>query len=578
MGVILKIFFILLLLIYHTIYANSTITISHSQQSFKEFQVERYEDNTSKLSFEDIRNVKNFTLISNRINEGYSSSYFWFKFKIKNDTNISMPYIIYFSENLVHELDCYEVSADNSVRKYQQGVGYYIKGQPNKLDNPKFNIVLDKNETKTIYIRMYSKYPNFGAFYLFDKDGFNSYSHLYDSIYSAYFGGMLALLLYNLFLLIFSRDIAYLYYILLVSSYLLWQLSLNNFPPFQTFYSVDAYYLAGTPVNFMIIFIIIFIRKLLSTKEYFPLLDKVILSLVYISILLAIASLFLLYKITPYINILATVTFPFLLYIGFKSYINNNKIAIFFIVAQILFLISSTIFSLMLEGHLAYNIYTRHSIAVGSSIELLLFSLTLAYSIRLLQNEKIDIINGVNIELEERVKERTKDLEESKRVLKELSIKDPMTNLYNRRYLFEVSQKLIAKEIDFSLILLDIDKFKNINDTYGHDVGDKVIVIFANSLLANTREDALVFRIGGEEFLILLHSNIQETLAIAQKIREDVQKITIKLEDEKLLSFTTSGGVTSFQKEDRVIEHTIHRADTGLYQAKNSGRNKIIQI
>ena len=575
---ILKIFFILLLLIYHTIYANSTITISHSQQSFKEFQVERYEDNTSKLSFEDIRNVKNFTLISNRINEGYSSSYFWFKFKIKNDTNISMPYIIYFSENLVHELDCYEVSADNSVRKYQQGVGYYIKGQPNKLDNPKFNIVLDKNETKTIYIRMYSKYPNFGAFYLFDKDGFNSYSHLYDSIYSAYFGGMLALLLYNLFLLIFSRDIAYLYYILLVSSYLLWQLSLNNFPPFQTFYSIDAYYLAGTPVNFMIIFIIIFIRKLLSTKEYFPLLDKVILSLVYISILLAIASLFLLYKITPYINILATVTFPFLLYIGFKSYINNNKIAIFFIVAQILFLISSTIFSLMLEGHLAYNIYTRHSIAVGSSIELLLFSLTLAYSIRLLQNEKIDIINGVNIELEERVKERTKDLEESKRVLKELSIKDPMTNLYNRRYLFEVSQKLIAKEIDFSLILLDIDKFKNINDTYGHDVGDKVIVIFANSLLANTREDALVFRIGGEEFLILLHSNIQETLAIAQKIREDVQKITIKLEDEKLLSFTTSGGVTSFQKEDRVIEHTINRADTGLYQAKNSGRNKIIQI
>ena len=574
----MKIFFILLLLIYHTIYANSTITISHSQQSFKEFQVERYEDNTSKLSFEDIRNVKNFTLISNRINEGYSSSYFWFKFKIKNDTNISMPYIIYFSENLVHELDCYEVSADNSVRKYQQGVGYYIKGQPNKLDNPKFNIVLDKNETKTIYIRMYSKYPNFGAFYLFDKDGFNSYSHLYDSIYSAYFGGMLALLLYNLFLLIFSRDIAYLYYILLVSSYLLWQLSLNNFPPFQTFYSIDAYYLAGTPVNFMIIFIIIFIRKLLSTKEYFPLLDKVILSLVYISILLAIASLFLLYKITPYINILATVTFPFLLYIGFKSYINNNKIAIFFIVAQILFLISSTIFSLMLEGHLAYNIYTRHSIAVGSSIELLLFSLTLAYSIRLLQNEKIDIINGVNIELEERVKERTKDLEESKRVLKELSIKDPMTNLYNRRYLFEVSQKLIAKEIDFSLILLDIDKFKNINDTYGHDVGDKVIVIFANSLLANTREDALVFRIGGEEFLILLHSNIQETLAIAQEIREDVQKITIKLEDEKLLSFTTSGGVTSFQKEDRVIEHTINRADTGLYQAKNSGRNKIIQI
>lgn len=145
----------------------------------------------------------------------------------------------------MHHLDYYIICGDKSIHHYKYGVGYFIDGHPNILNNPKLELEFQKDEQKTIYIKMYSIYPNVGAFYLFDEDGYSRYRSIYDNIYSAYFGGILALLLYNIFLFLFSRNKSYLYYVMLLIGYLLWQLTLNNFHPFKTFYSVEGYYLAG---------------------------------------------------------------------------------------------------------------------------------------------------------------------------------------------------------------------------------------------------------------------------------------------------------------------------------------------
>ena len=255
--------------------------------------------------------------------------------------------------------------------------------------------------------------------------------------------------------------------------------------------------------------------------------------------------------------------------------------ALFFIVAQISFLSMTTLFSLMAEGYLEYTLLNRHAIAVGSFIEIILFSLALAYSIRILQHEKLVIIYQANIELDEKVKERTKELEQSKEQLKELANRDPMTNLYNRRFLYEISNELIRvakrESSPLSIIVFDIDKFKSINDSYGHSVGDEVIKIFAK-LLQQTRECDVAARVGGEEFVLLLpNTDKKGAYEIATQIREEIEKQKVQLESSRSFYFTVSGGVSTFLLgKDKEIDQVLNRADKALYNAKNGGRNKII--
>ncbi len=572
---------LLLFLTLDVLFAYNNLTISKQKSNLFDFEIGIYEDVNNSLSFDEIRSIDKFVPQSNKISRGYSVSTFWLKFDISNNKKKDIDTVIYFTENLAHEVDCYIISSDGRVEKKSQGVGYYIDGEINRLQNPQFNLILKEGETKQIYIRLFSHYPTFSAFYIMEKDGLNSYMLDYNMAYSLYFGAMIALLLYNFFIYIFSRDISYLLYIMLVSSLVLWQLAFNSFPPMDSFSSTNGYYRAGSPISFMIVFLIFFSRSILDTKRLLPRVDKFIVYMGYTALVFAISALIFLYEAYIFINILATFAFPFLLYIGFVSYKMGNKVALFYIVAQSVFLPMSTLFSLMSDGMIGYSFVTRHGMAIGSFIEMILFSLALAYRIRLLKDEKIEIINLSNIELEAKVQERTKELELSKIKLIELANRDPMTNLYNRRYLFEISKVEIEKSKEtkepLSLIMLDIDKFKNINDTYGHAVGDKVIKIFADSMKSQIREDDISFRIGGEEFVILLpNTDTTEAYQLATKIREYIELKEVSVSEDKSFNFTTSGGVDCFGVDDDTIHQSLHRADLALYDAKENGRNKIV--
>ncbi len=173
-------------------------------------------------------------------------------------------------------------------------------------------------------------------------------------------------------------------------------------------------------------------------------------------------------------------------------------------------------------------------------------------------------------------------LEKLNEELKDLSNRDPLTHSYNRRYFSEISNKMLSLSMrngnDLSIIILDIDKFKNINDTYGHSVGDKVIISLANNLEANIRESDVVARFGGEEFVILLNNtNLENSVIIAEKIRKKIEEIEI-IDGENILKFTASFGVAKYDDEldAEKIEHTITRADDALYLAKENGRNQVM--
>jgi diguanylate cyclase (GGDEF)-like protein/PAS domain S-box-containing protein len=166
--------------------------------------------------------------------------------------------------------------------------------------------------------------------------------------------------------------------------------------------------------------------------------------------------------------------------------------------------------------------------------------------------------------------------------LKKLASKDSLTGLYNRRYFTDMSSKILELARrnlhNTSIVMLDIDRFKNINDIYGHQVGDEVIVLISNLLKKNTRSSDINCRFGGEEFIILLpKTNILGALAIAEDLRALIEDSEIKLQNSEVVKFTSSFGVSEINlNSDKSIEDSIKRADKALYRAKNSGRNRVI--
>lgn len=178
-------------------------------------------------------------------------------------------------------------------------------------------------------------------------------------------------------------------------------------------------------------------------------------------------------------------------------------------------------------------------------------------------------LKEANQSLEEKVKERTASLEL-------LANTDPLTQVYNRRMLLEklsveFDQKASAQR-SLSILMLDIDNFKQINDTLGHYEGDKVIIAFANTLQQNCRAFDFVGRYGGEEFLMVLpDTNTDAATAVAERIMKSLNES----KDENITSFSCSIGCASFKTSDTLTE-LIKRADSLMYQAKAQGKNRVI--
>ncbi|WP_432661948.1 GGDEF domain-containing protein [Wukongibacter baidiensis] len=161
------------------------------------------------------------------------------------------------------------------------------------------------------------------------------------------------------------------------------------------------------------------------------------------------------------------------------------------------------------------------------------------------------------------------------KTLEELALKDSMTNLFNHKTICDsLIQEIKRSKRNLqpvSILMTDIDHFKNINDTYGHQVGDQVIIKISKLLTEICRETDYVGRYGGEEFLIVLtNTNKDDAMKFSERLRSEVEKMDFGLSSR----VTISGGVRTYEKES--AEEMIKLADGALYQAKEKGRNRIV--
>lgn len=172
------------------------------------------------------------------------------------------------------------------------------------------------------------------------------------------------------------------------------------------------------------------------------------------------------------------------------------------------------------------------------------------------------------------------ELYELKEAFREMAIHDSLTDLFNRRYFVEVSQKEFSrakrKNVPFSLISLDIDDFKKVNDTYGHPVGDQVLKAVSANINRFVREQDTLARVGGEEFNILLpETSIEQTREVAERIRLQQESTAISGDWGEDIYVTVSIGVAALHHQIESFDDVLKLADRALYKAKELGRNKV---
>ncbi|KFN50657.1 GGDEF domain-containing protein [Arenimonas composti] len=188
------------------------------------------------------------------------------------------------------------------------------------------------------------------------------------------------------------------------------------------------------------------------------------------------------------------------------------------------------------------------------------------------QNEEL---RRINTELENIVAARTRELVEKNRELEVLSITDRLTGLYNRRKLDAILDEELKLNrrygSDFALVMVDLDHFKQINDTHGHAVGDAVLVAFANLLRERTREVDVVARYGGEEFVVICRHPHEGTCeGLAQKLRKAIRECDFP----HVGHLTASFGVAALRPGEDAAS-LFARADGALYRAKRGGRDRV---
>ncbi len=209
----------------------------------------------------------------------------------------------------------------------------------------------------------------------------------------------------------------------------------------------------------------------------------------------------------------------------------------------------------------------------------IIFMIIITFTVHSIYIKEFNIMK-LNKTLESKVHLRTKELRVANKKLLEISTTDYLTNLSNRRYFFEIGAKTFylskREKSDLSIICIDIDFFKKINDTYGHNTGDEVLKFIADKMNKFIRKSDILARMGGEEFSILLNNtNKENAYLLAEKLRKNIQKSSYKNKEVEI-EVTISLGISQLIQEDEDLDSIISRADKALYIAKQSNRNRTV--
>lgn len=439
------------------------------------------------------------------------------------------------------------------------------------------------------------------------------------TLVSLFFGGILVIVLYNLSLLVFTRDGSYFFYVLYLLSAVFYVLSITGFgqlylwpeiPELSArFYGLSAALCFFTPMLFAL--------RFLGVRRYGGWVWWVSITL---TLYWGAAVLVLLLVPTLgrylFMESVALLHCGLTMAVTLNLWARGNPSARLFSIAWSALLIFTVVNLLALNGVLPLNAWTLNGQLIGMFTEFVLLSMALAERINIERNRRIaaqqlaletseslaaeralhlqakqealDLQLQANEVLEARVYERTRALEEARQGLEtanaellRLSATDALTQLANRRRFDGVLDEEIRRArrsgSPLAVLLADIDHFKRINDSYGHPFGDECLRQVAAVLMAHCqRAGDLAARYGGEEFVVLLPASDQrQAVVLAERIRQDIERLQLRHGDLPV-ALTISLGVATLGSTCASAEALLAAADAALYAAKHAGRNRVV--
>jgi diguanylate cyclase (GGDEF)-like protein len=523
-------------------------------------------------------------------NHGFSDGSFWLKVQVPPEP---ANRVLEISYPLLDEVSVHWVLGGEVIQSHHTGDTLPFSSRPIYHRNFVF-LVPSNTEPVTAFVRVQTLGSVQIPVEVTPSAAFLANEQLSYGWQTVFLGIIIAMALYNLFLFAIVRHATYLWYVLTVVTTGLVQLNFHGLlfqwlwpdaPGINRYFTVPA-------ISLALFFAVMFTLRFLNVRLYS------LASYRFLQFLLAGAVFSFLYGIfgsyqagIVLVSVLAAVATPAAWLIGVQVWRKGQILGGFYVLAWTPLLIGHLILALSKLGVMPRSFLTEFVPQLGVALEVILLSFAMAYRINLerrrrheAQEQALAIQQQANQTLEMRVHERTEELERANERLRSISLTDGLTQVANRRRfdqkLEEEWKRAQRHGHPLSLLLLDIDHFKKVNDELGHLVGDDCLSEVAALCAAEVqRSEDLLARYGGEEFSILLPATPEQgAVQVAERVRQAVARSPVYSGAAVApVSLTISVGVATLVPGlDMEPQELIRQADDALYAAKESGRNRVM--
>ncbi len=516
----------------------------------------------------------------------------WFHLRLQNVASPNSDWLLVLEYALLDSIEVYVRDPDGRVAQQQSGDLLPFSERAIRHRHPNFAISLPQGSYADVLVRVETQSSMQVPLGLWLPAAFSDREREAALGVGLYYGILIALLLYNLVLFGSLRDASYLYYVLHISAFGLVMLCLNGLAFQYLWPGSPAVANLAVPISIAVgmVAMLQFARHFLELPRLVPMGNQIMLALMFAMGVVALAAPILPYRIAVLLGTGAV--FPcvaVVLVCAVLAARRGYRPARWFLLAWSALLLGTLVYASVSFGLLPKNFFTEYGIQIGSGLEMVLLSFALAYRYAALRNENEQIVREAKDQLESRVEARTLELSsalaqlsEANGRLREFNRRDGLTGVFNRRHfedeLLRATQDAQRAAGVLSLIMIDIDHFKSVNDSHGHLVGDDCLRRVAKIIdeIAAT-ERGIVARYGGEEFAIILPDrDVGAAMALAEKIRHRVSSTPL-VSEGKTVAITVSLGVTEIRNMGLRADpaEALRRADRALYSAKQCGRNRV---
>ncbi|WP_373029525.1 EAL domain-containing protein [Sulfurovum sp.] len=607
---------ILLFLLFCTVTLQAAVALTNDKQKYDNFSIQYFYDENNMLDINDIEKTHFTNSIPSQFSQGYYSGTAWFKINITNHSD-HKDFVLYFTEPFWSKLDLYTKN-NGSWNVQKNGLEVSLQERSIQENNPSYKLHLNSGESVTYYIKGQTLSGHIGEFQIFTQKEFFRPSRIsITDKYIIYMSLLFIIIILNIYNLIVIKDRIFAYYIAYILSFIVFICMKSGFYLSLGFSGwSEGLHVVGT---FVVLFLVLFSGRFLELNKRMPLVYKIFNLSAVIFILFAL----LISQNIPYscllFNIYSSLFFTILLLVAIKVWYQGLISARYYLIALMIYMPTMGLMTLTFNGILDNTDLSRYSFLLGSFIEIIFFSLLLTnkyheailhkihirdqllkaknYNENFLKS-KIEQNTSELITINEKLLKKTEELEITKdqltqdineRIKAEYEVRkqksilhyqahhDALTGLPNRT-LFSIRLKegiQIAQQqqSQLALFFIDLDKFKEINDSLGHDVGDRVLKIVADILKHSIRREDTLARLAGDEFTIIMeHLKYPKD---ASKLGHDILNMFAEPihVDGHTVYITCSIGISFFPQDADNEKDLLKYADTAMYIAKESGRN-----